>query len=106
MRVYKTPSGYRAMTRVRDYDGRVRQVERYGRTQGAARTALSTALRDRARVDAEAEITPDTKLAAVAEVWFSEFQRQDRSPTTVAAYRARSIRTSFRPLAAFGSASF
>ena len=89
VRVYKTPSGYRAMTRVRDYDGRVRQVERYGRTQGAARTALSIALRDRARVDAEAEITPDTKLAAVAEAWFSEFQRQDRSPTTVAAYRGR-----------------
>ena len=76
MRVYKTQSDSWSQTRVRDYDGRVRQVERYGRTQGAARTALSTALRDRARVEAEAEITPDTKLAAVAETWFSEFQRQ------------------------------
>jgi hypothetical protein len=87
--VYKTPSGFRAMTRVRDLDGTVRQVERYGRTQGGARTALSLALRDRARVDTEAEITPDTKLGAVAEVWFADFGRQDRSPTTVAAYRDR-----------------
>ena len=51
-------------------------------------------------LDAEAEITPDTKLAAVAEVSFSEFQRQDRSPTTVAAYRAR---TDTHVLPALGS---
>ena len=67
----------------------MRQVERYGRTQGAARAALSFALRDRARVDADADITPDTKLAALAEAWFDDFERQDRSPTTVAAYRGR-----------------
>ena len=79
MRVYKTPSGYRAMTRVRDFDGKVRQVERYGRTQGAARAALSLALRERARVDAEADITPDTKLATLAEAWLDDFERQDRS---------------------------
>jgi integrase len=77
------------MTRVRDFDGKVRQVERYGRTQGAARNALALALRDRARVDADADITPDTKLAALAGLWFEQFQRQDRSPTTVAAYRDR-----------------
>jgi Phage integrase, N-terminal SAM-like domain len=89
VRVYETPSGYRAMTRVRDYDGTVRQVERYGRTQGAARSALALALRDRLRVDAGAEIGPDTPFAVVAEAWFCDFRRQDRSPTTVAAYRDR-----------------
>lgn len=89
MRVYTTPSGYRAMTRVRDYDGAVRQVERYGRTQGAARAALAVALRDRVRVDAEAEIGPDTKLTVVAEAWFAAFEGQDRSPTTIGAYRDR-----------------
>jgi integrase len=89
VRVYETPSGYRAMTRVRDYDGRVHQVERYGRTQGAARAALALALRDRVRIEAEAEIGPDTKFGVVAEAWFSDFERQDRSPTTLATYRDR-----------------
>jgi integrase len=89
IRVYETDAGFRAMTRVRDFDGRVRQVERHARTKGAARDALARALRDRARVDADAEITGTTKLAPVAEAWFADFQRKDRSPTTVAAYRAR-----------------
>jgi hypothetical protein len=89
VRVYETPSGYRAMTRVRDYDGEVRQVERYGRTQGAARAALALALRDRVRVDAKAEIGPDTKFVVVAESWYADFEQQDRSPTTVSAYRDR-----------------
>ena len=31
----------------------------------------------------------NAKLAAVAEAWFADFERQDRSPTTVAAYRDR-----------------
>ena len=56
---------------------------------GRRRAALSLALRERARVDAEADITPDTKLAALAEAWLDDFERQDRSPTTVAAYRGR-----------------
>jgi hypothetical protein len=58
-----------------------------------------------ARIDADAEITPDTTPAAVAEVWFSDFERPDRSPTTVATYRDRIESTSSRRSATFGCAS-
>jgi hypothetical protein len=62
-------TGYRARTRYRDYDGVTRRVERHGPTKGAAERALRLALRDRLHVGAEAEITPDTKIAGLAETW-------------------------------------
>ena len=82
-------TGYRARTRYRDYDGVTRRVERHGRTKGAAERALRMALRDRVHVGAEAEITPDTKIAGLAETWFAEISAQDRSPGTLRAYRDR-----------------
>ena len=82
-------TGYRARTLYRDYDGMTRRVERHGRTKGAAERALRVALRDRVHVGAGAEITPDTKIAALAEIWFAEISAQDRSPGTLLAYRDR-----------------
>jgi hypothetical protein len=82
-------TGYRAHTLYRDYDGVTRRVERHGRTKGAAERALRVALRDRVHVGAEAEITPDTKIAGLAEIWFAEISAQDRSPGTLRAYRDR-----------------
>ena len=82
-------TGYRARTRYRDYDGVTRRVERHGRTKGAAERALQIAMRDRMHVGAEAEITPDTKIAGLAETWFAEVSTQDRSPGTLRAYRDR-----------------
>jgi integrase len=82
-------TGYRARTLYRDYDGMIRRVERHGQTKGAAERALRLALRDRVYVGAEAEITPDTKIAGLAEAWFSEISAQDRSPGTLRAYRDR-----------------
>jgi hypothetical protein len=61
-----------------------RRVERHGRTKGAAERALRVALRDRVHVGAEAEITPDTKIAGLAEIWFAEISAQDRSPARYA----------------------
>jgi integrase len=82
-------TGYRARTLYRDYDGVARRVERHGRTKGAAERALRVALRDRVHVGAGAEITPDTKIAGLAETWFAEISAQDRSPGTLRAYRDR-----------------
>jgi hypothetical protein len=62
---------------------------RHGQTEGAAERALRLALRDRVHVAAEAEITPDTKIAGLAETWFAEISAQDRSPGTLRAYRDR-----------------
>ncbi len=82
-------TGYRARTLYRDFDGVTRRVERHGRTKGSAERALRVALRDRVHVGAGAEITPDTKIAVLAEVWFAEISSQDRSPGTLRAYRDR-----------------
>jgi integrase len=82
-------AGYRARTLYRDYDGLTRRVERHGQTRVAAERALRLALRDRVHVGAEAEITPDTKIAGLAETWFAEISAQDRSPGTLRAYRDR-----------------
>lgn len=88
-RTYPAGNQFRSRCKVRDFDGVIREVQRVGRSKLAAETALSEALRDRARIDAHAEITADTKLAAVAESWYAGFSRKDRSPTTLAAYRDR-----------------
>jgi integrase len=82
-------TGYRARTLYRDYDGVTRRVERHGGTKGAAERALRIALRDRMHVGVETEITPDTKIAELAETWFAEVSSQDRSPGTLRAYRDR-----------------
>ena len=88
-RTYQAGAVWRSRCYVRDYDGIVRECERTGRSGAAAERALGKALRDRARIDATAEITGETKLSAVAEAWWTDFQRKDRSPTTLQAYRDR-----------------
>jgi integrase len=87
--IYPYAAGYRARTLYRDYDGVTRRVERHGHTKGVAERALRLALRDRVHVGAGADITPDTKLAVLAEMWFAEVSRLDRSPGTLRAYRER-----------------
>lgn len=94
IRCYRVATNrYRAMTKYRDYDGITRPVERAGRTATIARDRLRTALRDRGRADAAADITPDTKVAAVAELWFADIETAvaegRRSPNTARLYRDR-----------------
>jgi integrase len=89
VRLYATVSGFRAMTRFRDYDGKVRQVERHGKTRGAATAALARALRDRHRSDAGALIGPETRVDALAEAWWSEIEPGTHSPGTRRNYRDR-----------------
>ena len=77
------------MTRVRDFDGKVRPVERHGATRGAASQALARALRDRCRSDAGALITPDTRVDVLAEAWWNEIEQGTHSPGTRRNYRDR-----------------
>lgn len=83
----------RAVTNFRDYDGVTRRVERYGKTETGAKSRLKEALRDRGRVDVDAEITSDTKVKAIAESWFAGIQSAvdegRRSPNTARLYRDR-----------------
>jgi integrase len=87
IRVHATPSGHRAVAWYRDYDGRCRQVERHAKTKAAAEAALRLALRDRARFDVGGDITPNTRVDALAETWFAGLK--NLSPTTTQAYRNR-----------------
>ena len=50
VRTYRTGTGWRARTLYRDYDGITRDLERAGKTRGAAERALAEALRDRVRI--------------------------------------------------------
>jgi integrase len=87
IRVHATPSGHRAVAWYRDYDGKCRQVERHAKTKAAAQAALRLALRDRARLNVDGDITPDTRVDVLAEAWFSGLG--NLSPTTLQAYRKR-----------------
>ncbi|HEY2700613.1 MAG TPA: site-specific integrase [Pseudonocardiaceae bacterium] len=93
IRVYPVGAKFRAIADFRDYDGVKRPVERVGKSETAARNRLKEALRDRGRVDAAAEITPRTKLSALAELWFSDVEAEvkegKKSPNTARQYRER-----------------
>ena len=89
--VSRSPGGsvYRARAWFRDFDGVRRMVERDARTEWAARTALETALAERARQGAGSLRGSDT-FAAAAAVWLERLERLarlgQRSPGTVETY--------------------
>jgi len=84
VRTYRTATGWRARTLYRDYDGITRDLERAGKTRGAAERSLAEALRDRVRIGGTDVISGDTRVAVIYKTWFS--QLVDHSPTTTAAY--------------------
>jgi integrase len=87
--MYRTAVGWKARTRYRDYDGQVRDVERWGKTKGAAERSLQVALRDRSQSEGDAEVSPETRVRVLAEAWFRYLSEQDRSITTLQQYRYR-----------------
>ncbi|GAA2897164.1 site-specific integrase [Pseudonocardia halophobica] len=89
IRTYDRGGVWWARTLFRDWDGVTRQVQRNGPTENAAKRALTEALRDRVRIDGGAEITPDSRVDALAEAWWSEINDGAKSPGTLRAYRDR-----------------
>jgi integrase len=75
---------------VRDYDGKVRELERFGLSEAKAKIRLREAVRDRHRVEADAEITNETRLAEVVRMWLvdlrTEVEAGEKSPGTGAVY--------------------
>ena len=98
VRTYRTPSGWRARTSYRDYDGVTREVEKHGRTKAAAERLLATAVRDRAYSGGGAELSPDSRVSALAEAWYAEAEHRGLSPATMAAYRHQLDRHILTPL--------
>lgn len=66
------PRRVRARVNVRDADGEVREVARFGPTQAAAERRLKEALRDRVGPSADGEIMADTRLRDAAKLWLDE----------------------------------
>ncbi|SDY71610.1 Site-specific recombinase XerD [Saccharopolyspora shandongensis] len=93
IRFYETATGWRAMTKYRDYDGVTRPVERSGRTQSLAEKKLKKELRDRLTPAQHAGLSPDSKFREAAELWIKEFEEAVeegvRSPTSLDTYRGR-----------------
>lgn len=77
---------WRARTKYRDYDGKVRHVERVGQSRTAAKDNLRTALRDRARAILGDEVTSSTKVRVVAEIWLRELAESDKALRTKETY--------------------
>jgi integrase len=86
VRAYRTAQGWKARALFRDYDGVTREVERHGRTRGAAERALAAALRDRVRVGGTETITRDTRVAALCKAFLAQVAEQGKAPTTTFAY--------------------
>src|SRR5262245_59871674 len=75
----------RARAFFRDFDGVARPVTRYGSSRAAAERKLKEALRDR-RGPADGDITPDTRLSIVAEIWRDEIKASELSDGTKESY--------------------
>ena len=87
VRSYRTASGWRSRTTVRDYDGKTREIERAGRTKAEAQRKLATALRDRVHADHRAELTPDSRVALLIDRWIADFESQGKALRTLEQYR-------------------
>ncbi|WP_409463258.1 tyrosine-type recombinase/integrase [Amycolatopsis sp. GA6-003] len=85
------PTGYRARALFRDFDGKTREVERSGKTKGKAAQRLRDTFRDWTG-STTGEITRETKLKDLADVWMEQIRKDVRegtkSPTTATTYES------------------
>lgn len=84
------PERWRARTKFRDADNRLRDVERFDSTKGKAETKLKLALAERTAPRERGELDPSTPLAKAGVLWLEQIERPDAglSASTVEQYRA------------------
>src|SRR5690242_9866789 len=84
---FKTASGsWAAATNFRDFDGRTRRVQRRAATGAKAEQLLREYLTTRGRAGRIGEITPETRVRDVGELWLAGLREEGRAPATLAAY--------------------
>lgn len=90
IRVYPVDAGFEARAYVRDFDGRRREITRTRQSKTAAKQAVQAAVKNR-YIGQGGDITPDTKVDVVAELWFDSYKRMNPppSPNTLRLYRDR-----------------
>ncbi|TCJ68725.1 UNVERIFIED_ORG: hypothetical protein EDC92_1486 [Dietzia maris] len=83
-----SPGRWRARANIRDRDGVTRRMERFGTSKSGAERRLKAAIRDRLHMAGDEDITPDSTLANLAEVWLTTVEREGKlSPQTLEKYR-------------------
>lgn len=81
------PGRWVARARFRDYDGRTRLVEAWGKSGAAAERSLKAALTERA-TPTSGQITADTRLSLLAERWLEEARRSNLATNSISRYEA------------------
>jgi integrase len=77
---------WRARCKVRDLDGRLRDVERWAETKTAAERALRSALRDRVAPGRSSGLSPESRLREAAATWLTELGGRDLARSTRSLY--------------------
>jgi hypothetical protein len=94
-----TPDGrVRALTRFRDYDGRLRRVTATASTPRAAERRLKELLADRTEQSVgQGELNPSSSFRQLVDVWLADLDLEDKiAPSTRALYE-RNIETLVLP---------
>ncbi len=76
-----------AETRVRDLDGRLRQVRASGPTAAAARTRLMERIRERPSLPSSGVLRPTSSFADLADLWLADLDLRDLAGNTKENYR-------------------
>lgn len=85
-----------AETRVRDLDGRLRQVRASGPTAAAARARLLERIRERPSLPSAGVLRPTSSFADLADLWLADLEQRDLAGNTKENYRA-CLRLHVRP---------
>ena len=85
-----------AETRVRDLDGRLRQVRASGPTAAAARTRLRERIRERPSLPSSGVLRPTSSFADLADLWLADLELRDLAGNTKENYRT-CLRLHVRP---------
>lgn len=85
-----------AETRVRDLDGRLRQVRASGPTAAAARARLLERIRERPSLPSAGVLRPTSSFADLADLWLADLDQRDLAGNTKENYRT-CLRLHVRP---------
>jgi hypothetical protein len=85
-----------AETRIRDLDGRLRQVRASGPTAAAARTRLMERIRERPSLPSAGVLRPTSPFADLADLWLVDLEQRDLAGNTKENYRT-CLRLHVRP---------
>lgn len=81
-----SPGKHRARARFRDFTGRTKQVEAYGKSGAEAERRLLKTLRDRVQ-SAGDTISGNTTVSALGKIWTARLERSDLSSQTIGQYK-------------------